>query len=414
MIQRVRGTEDILDTRLLNYLIHEMKKHVTSYNFSQIKTPILEHTKLFQHSLGEHTDVVSKEMFVFDPEDKKSICLRPEATASTIRACYENRIVHFPWKVFSHGPMFRRERPQKGRLRQFHQFNIETIGTTSVGNDAYFMFMLNQLFQEVLKIENFVLNINYLGSREDRATHKEKLVAFLTENQSSICKTCLERKESNTLRIFDCKNPDCQKLYQSAPKIIDCLSTTSQKEWETLQHQLQLLSVNFVIDPKLVRGLDYYNRTVYEFTSSELGAQSAFCAGGRYSLGKQVGAKENYDCIGAAIGLERMMIILESKQNQFNLEQPPALHVILPLSDEQDALALLVAVQLQQHNLATDIIFEKASMTNMMKKANRTGAKFAIVIGENEQEQGTLTVKNMQTGETNTIAQQEIVSILKT
>jgi histidyl-tRNA synthetase len=211
MIQRVRGTEDILDTRLLNFIIKQATKHVASYNFSHIKTPILEHTKLFQHSLGEHTDVVSKEMFVFDPDDKKSICLRPEATASTIRACHENRIVHFPWKVFSYGPMFRRERPQKGRLRQFHQFNVESIGTTSVGQDAYFMFMLNQLFEKIFKLENYVLNINYLGSPEDRAVHKEKLITFLTEHESEICKTCLERKETNTLRIFDCKKPRLPK-----------------------------------------------------------------------------------------------------------------------------------------------------------------------------------------------------------
>ncbi|MBX9830376.1 histidine--tRNA ligase [Candidatus Babeliales bacterium] len=413
MIARVRGTEDLLDLTLYNFIVGKTQEHFGRHNFNQISTPILENTQLFVHSLGTGTDVVSKEMYIIDGDQDNSICLRPEVTAATIRACFENRIDRFPWKVFNIGPMFRRERPQKGRLRQFHQISIEVIGTSAIGQDAQFIKMLDTLFSNVFKLENYALKINFLGCASDRATHKEKLIVFLNSLIDQICPTCIERKDKNTLRVFDCKNETCKNLYTKAPRLTDCLCSTCDQEWQTLQTLLQFTSVNYIIDTNLVRGLDYYNRTVFEFFSKDLGAQDTFCGGGRYSLGREVGAKEDYESIGAAMGIERLLLLLEPLQHQLALTQPPVLHVILPLANEQDALALLLANTLQQNKLATDIIFEKASMTNMLKKANRTGAKYVLVLGEQEQQDGTVTIKNMMTGQTETVKQAEAVNFLK-
>lgn len=413
MIARVRGTEDLLDLTLYNFIVGKTQEHFGRHNFNQISTPILEHTQLFVHSLGTSTDVVSKEMYIIDGDQENSICLRPEVTAATIRACFENHIDRFPWKVFNIGPMFRRERPQKGRLRQFHQISIEVIGTSAIGQDAQFIKMLDTLFSNVFKIENYALKINFLGCSSDRVTHKEKLIAFLNGLVDQICPTCIERKDKNTLRVFDCKNETCKSLYTQAPRLTDCLCTTCAQEWHTLQTLLQLTSVNYIIDTNLVRGLDYYNRTVFEFFSKDLGAQDTFCGGGRYSLGREVGAKQDYESIGAAMGIERLLLLLEPLQHQLALTQPPVLHVILPLANEQDALALLLANTLQQNKLATDIVFEKASMTNMLKKANRTGAKYVLILGEQEQLDGAVTIKNMMTGHTETVKQTEVINFLK-
>ena len=415
MISRVRGTEDILDLTLNNFCITTIKKHLALYNFSEIQTPILEYTNLFTHAIGEATDIVTKEMFIIDREKAdgdKSICLRPENTVSIIRACHENRIQHFPWKVFTHGPMFRYERPQKGRLRQFTQCSIEAIGTTNIAEDAHFIKMLDTLFSKEFSLNNYVIKINFLGSVEDRLVHKQALLTFLEQHENVICQTCQARKDKNILRIFDCKNPACIELYTKAPKLIDYLGEENKKEWETLQSLLQHLSVNTIIDNTLVRGLDYYYKTVFEFSSADLGAQNAFCGGGRYQLGKEVGAKENFPCIGVGIGIERLLMLLDNQRDKLPLPHQPALHVILSITEEQNELALFLAADLQNYGLATDIILEKASLSNMMKKANKLGASYVFIIGESEQQNGTVTIKNMQTGASVTIAQIEAANYL--
>lgn len=414
MINRVRGTEDILDLTLHNFVVNAAKKWFEQHNFGEIRTPILEHTKLFMHSLGEQTDVVSKQMFVFNAErGEDSICLRPEATAGVIRACFQNQVNRFPWKVFLYGPMFRYERPQKGRLRQFHQFNLEVIGSEAITQDAQFISMLDTFFNTICKLEQYALKINYLGCKNDRAAYKEKLLSYLSQYEAELCETCLIRKDTNTLRIFDCKNEVCQKFYQQAPKLLDALCTGCSGEWAQLQQLLALLSVTFTVDTHLVRGLDYYNRTVFEFSSTLLGAQSAFCGGGRYSLGSDVGAKEDYQSIGAGIGMERVLLLLEPLTSQLPLPEQKPLHVILPLTIEQDPMALLLAQECQHHGLSMDIIFEKASVTNMMKKANRLGARTVIIIGQDEQQNGTVSLKDMRAGQNVIIKQNEVATYLK-
>ena len=414
MITRVRGTEDFLDLTLHNFVLEQAKKHFASYNFSQIETPILEHTALFKRSLGATTDVVSKEMYTLTTESGDELCLRPEATAPTMRAFLEAKIDQTPWKVFSYGPMFRHERPQKGRWRQFSQINIEAIGTAAISQDAQTIAMLDRFFGETLQLEDYILKLNFLGTRDDRENYNKALHTFLENISDQLCKTCLVRKESNILRVLDCKNETCIKLYQNAPKITDNLSSESQAQWAQLQELLAQLSVSFVLDPKLVRGLDYYNKTVFEFASPLLGAQDAFCGGGRYdTLATEIGAKEDYRSIGSAIGMGRLLLLCEHISDKLMLPEKPALHMIVPMSEAQQPLALLLAYELLGKGLCTDVVLEGGSIKSMMRRANKQGAKWVLVLGEQELQDGTVALKNMVTGEQEVVKQTDVLKHLR-
>ena len=413
LFSRVRGTQDVLDLRLQNFVLDQVQKHFACHNFVQIEIPILEQTNLFIRSLGQETDVVTKEMYTFQTSTDESICLRPEATAGTMRAFLENSIEQRPWKVWSHGPMFRHERPQKGRWRQFSQINIEAIGSDAIAQDVAVIKMLDELFFNKFKLENYVLKLNFLGCSDDRQKHKKALVEYVDSVQDKICKTCLARKEKNLLRIFDCKEESCQKIYSDAPKLTGYLCSECNQEWEREQELLQMLSVNFIHEPRLVRGLDYYNKTVFEFTSRELGAQDAFCGGGRYELGEQLGAKEGFPSIGAAIGLGRLLMLIDLVKDKLILPQEPALHVIIPMATEQQPLALLLSETMQKNNLCVDVLLEQASMKSMMRKANKLGASYVLILGEDEQKDGTVSVKQMTTGKSEVIKQVDVVRYLK-
>jgi len=416
MISRVKGTRDYLDLTLFNFIIDQAKRHLAGYNFTEIATPILEPLDLFKHSLGLYTDVVSKEMFIIQPRETSTeqICLRPEVTAPTIRAFIENGIQITPWKVFSCGPMFRYERPQKGRYRQFHQINIEVVGTDSVAQDVQLITLLDRFFHEVLTLNNFTVLINYLGCRDDRAAYAQKLKNFLEGVKADkACTTCQERKEANIMRVFDCKSEVCQKVLKDAPKIADCLCQSCAAEWQQLQETLPLLSISATYDPTLVRGLDYYNKTVFEFVSGDLGAQNAFCGGGRYELGQALGAREPLPSLGVGIGIERLMLLLEPHINTLPLPQRPKLCAILPLSPEQQPLALIIADSLQANGLATDAMLDGASLKSMMRHANRIGATYALMVGEEEQKNGYVTVKSMVDGEQETVKQADLIAYLK-
>lgn len=411
MIQRIKGTQDNLDRTLWNFLITEIKKHLEKYNFSEIATPILEPVELFKRSLGLETDVISKEMYTVTADE--SICLRPEATASCMRAFINESVQQTPWKVFLWGPMFRHERPQKGRFREFHQINIEIIGSASIIQDVHCITMLDRFFHEILKLDTYALIINFLGCLKDRESYKKKLHAFLQANESSLCPNCLTRKERNIMRVFDCKNEQCQELYKKAPYLTDHLCGECEKEWQTLKQSLELMSVSYSHKPTLVRGLDYYDKTVFEFVSTELGAQNAFCGGGRYNaLAREIGAQEDYPAFGASIGIERILLLLEQKKDSLSLPTRPALHVIMPLSSEQHALALLIADELIARNICTDILLEGDSVKSMMRKANKLGAHYALLIGPDEQAQKVITVKQMMTGQEEKIQQHDLVPYL--
>lgn len=412
MITRVRGTEDILDLKLYNFMLGKIKQHLAVYNFNHIETPILEHTDLFVRSVGSETDIVTKEMYVMQTASGESLCLRPEGTASVIRAYIENRVETAPWKVFIHGPMFRHERPQKGRWRQFTQTSIEIINAPAIEHDVHLLKMLDTLFTNIFLLDNYILKLNFLGCPDDRKAHKQALLDFLNKHTDKICTTCQLRKEKNTLRVFDCKNENCKALYTKAPKVTDHLCSACDAEWKVLTSNLGMLSVSYVIEPTLVRGLDYYNKTVFEFSSPDLGAQNAFCGGGRYSLGKEMGAKEDLACVGLAIGMGRLMLLLEKNLQKLSMPQEPTLHAIIPFGKEQKPLALMLASQLQSKGLCCEVLIDDASISNMMKKANRMGAKYALIIGPDEQSQGTVSVKNMIKGEAVIMKQTEAAAYL--
>lgn len=419
MITRVKGTQDFLDLTLYHYIIERTRTHLMSHHFTEIMTPIIEHTELFQRSLGLATDVVSKEMFIIAPKGDATdvdaqIALRPEATAAIARAFVENGIQQTPWKVFTCGPMFRYERPQKGRYRQFHQVSIEMIGATSGAHDVHFITMLDRFFHERLTINNYALILNYLGCAADRALHRATLKAFLEKKGTGvICDLCTERSEKNIMRIFDCKNPTCQALYESAPHITDTLCAPCADEWQQIREQLELLSVSFVHKPTLVRGLDYYSKIVFEFVSNNLGAQNAFCAGGRYdSLISEVGGKQDQPSIGAAFGIERLMLMLEPLKNNLMLPQQPKLHMIMPLGAQQHAVALLLADMLQAHGFTIDVCLDGDSIKNMLRKANKLGAAYCLIIGDEEQQLNQVMVKNMMTGGGERVAQSGVIAYL--
>jgi len=416
MITRIKGTQDILDTQLHLFLISQLRTHLQKYDFTEIITPILEPTELFKRTVGSQTDIVAKEMYYVHAGDgSQDITLRPEITASMMRAFLQSGIQTTPWSVYTIGPAFRHERPQKGRYREFYQVNIETIGTSSPAYDAYFITMLERFFHERLGIENYALLINYLGCNKDREAYKKKLYAFLTKHEKQLCKTCLVRKEKNILRTLDCKNPQCRELFATAPHITDSLCTECEKEWNLIKQLLEELSVSYTVSPLLVRGLDYYSKIIFEFVDmSVLGAQNTFCAGGRYeTIATALSSKKDYPSIGAAMGIERMVLILKTIEDKLPLPVSPPLHVVLPLTQEQVPLSLLLADELQANDLCTTIYLEGASIKSMMRKANTAGAAFCIIIGPDEQAGRYVTVKNMKTGTEEKTPLAELITTLK-
>lgn len=408
MIRRVKGTQDLLDMSHFDAIVQKASEHFRGANFAHIETPLMEHHNLFLHSVGEHTDIVNKEMYTFSPNGKETLCLRPEGTAGTMRAFLENNVEQKPWQVFSCGPMFRHERPQKGRFRQFHQFNAEAIGISSIVDDVRFLSTLDDLFSRGMGLRDYVLSINFLGTPDDRTAHKNVLKSFLEKQKTDLCPTCKERMTTNILRVFDCKNEECQKRYQDAPVITDHLSDESQKNWNQLNELLDMLSTNRIHNPFLVRGLDYYHNTVFEFSSPLLGAQNAFCGGGQYDLTKQLGYKNPVAAIGCAIGMERLELLLEAAGNPLKIPSKKPLHAIIPAYSAQEPLALLAYQTLHRAGICCDII--SGGIKKGMKKANKAGASYVLIIGEEEQARESVLVKNMQSGNQDLVSHESLVS----
>jgi len=402
MLQRVPGTQDLLDLAPFNQLANLIRLHLERTGFTEIMTPLIEPTELFQRSLGTSTDVISKELYLVasthaTEEERAAICLRPEATASTMRAYLQNNVMEQPWSVFTIGPMFRHERPQKGRYRQFHQANLELINTKSIAQDARLIALLDQFFAETLRLEQYALLINFMGCPDDRAAYIEQLRPFIEARKERLCSTCHERTVTNILRVFDCKKEHCRAEYADAPQIARCLCEACAKEWQQLQTVLEQLSVSFTYQPALVRGLDYYEKTVFEFVSTGLGAQNAFCGGGRYNhLALEIGAKQDVPSVGAAMGMERLLLLAEQQLAAQRTQRP--LYLIVPTTPEQQTLALHIAHAIRSDRYDVEPLLEGSSVKNMLRSANKRGAKLCIIIGPDEQAVGEVTVKNMMTG----------------
>lgn len=413
MFPRVKGAADnFFEMAYWSGVRKKIEAHLKQYNFSEIDTPLLEHVSLFERGLGYETDVVSKQMFLIQSKNSNddTLCLRPEGTAGTMRAFLENQSnLQLPCRVFFCGSMFRYERPQKGRLREFHQMNMEVIGGASVLYDAQLIKMLQVLFTEKLNMSDYVLKINFLGQPADRKEYCTQLVATLTPSKDKLCEVCQIRLNSNPLRILDCKSQTCTTLALQAPKLHEFFSEETKTEWQLLRDTLQELAVTFVVDDQLVRGLDYYNKTVFEFVSVNLGAQNTFCGGGRYDgLAQQLGSKSAVPALGCAIGMERLLMVLEA--DKAALSEPVAsLACIIPLSVDQNKLALHLADFLIAHGKNTELLLDDQKIKNKMKRAHDLKASYVLILGDDEQKNNTVTIKNMITGAQEVIQQTELV-----
>lgn len=400
MITALRGMKDIIDDapkfeRILRVASGVAKK----YGFEFVKTPLLEETALFKRSVGESSDIVGKEMYQFIDKGGNDVCLRPEGTAGVVRAFVEKKLdkAGLAQKFFYHGAMFRYERPQKGRLRQFHQFGCESFGESSVYEDAQMILLVSEIFGE-LGI-GFGLQINSLGCKECMPAYRQKLVAFLA-NQSEICDDCKRRCATNPIRVLDCKNENCQKIYENAPLMADHLCASCQNDFEKLK--ILLKDIGFTHNKKLVRGLDYYNKTAFEFVSSEIGAQSAIAGGGRYdTLIEQIGGKPT-PAVGFAIGIERIYDLVE-------IEEPKRNGFVVGALEESCLHTAFELAQKLRANQKVSFINEPKSLKNLLKNADRQNAEFCAVIGENEQKSGTIWVKNLADTKEFVVAQDELI-----
>lgn len=386
---------DILPSEMPKWLRVEAfaRSHFALYGYAEIRTPIVEETALFQRSVGEETDIVKKEMYTFADRDETSLCLRPEATASTIRAAIEHHLIdpNAPeLKVFYIGPMYRRERPQKGRFRQFYQIGVENFGSDFPLADAEVIEMTASLLRK-LGVEGWSLNLNSLGKGDERKKYETALRQFLERNKKDFCNDCRERIDRNPLRVLDCKNETCQKLASGHPSILDFLGTESRDHFATVQKTLTTAGIPFKVDPTIVRGLDYYQRTVFEFTSDKIGAKSAIAAGGRYdSLVKDLGGPD-IPGTGLAIGMERLLMLcpevaVSAEKRVF----------IAALGEKARETASGLAREIRAAGIPCEMEYAEKSLKSQLRKADKGGFPYVVILGDEELKRGEVQLKDFR------------------
>lgn len=413
-IQAIRGMNDILPDYSFKWewLEDEVRRHLKQFGYQNLRTPILESTDLFVRSIGEVTDIVEKEMYTFlDGLNGESLTLRPEGTASSVRAAIEHNMTYNgPRRVYYFGPMFRHERPQKGRFRQFHQIGVEAFGFEGPDVDAEHCLLASELWKAFgLDSANIKLEINSLGSLEDRKKYKESLVLFLQERRHLLDDDSLRRIDKNPLRILDSKNKATQEAIASAPKLLDSLSVESLSKYEHFKKILSNNGINFEENPNLVRGLDYYNDVVYEWKTDRLGSQGTICAGGRYDgLAEQIGGKRIPSC-GFALGVERLLDLIEEAGVDIPEESPDV--YLVSFGENVESWTWHVAKELRQHQLRVILHCGGGSIKNQMKKANSSKAKFAVIIGDAEEQGQSVTLKDMHGNDSRDSSQQQTMSL---
>lgn len=398
-IQAVRGMNDILpaDAAIWEFFEDTVRDWLRAYGYTQIRTPIVESTDLFVRSIGEVTDIVEKEMYSFEDRlNGERLTMRPEGTASCVRAVIEHNLLYnAPQRLWYMGPMFRHERPQKGRYRQFHQVGVESLGFDGPDMDAEHIIMTARLWK-LLGLQDVALEINTLGSAEARARYRSRLIAYFEQHAELLDEDAKRRLHSNPLRILDTKNPAMQAMVEAAPRLMDDLDEPSRLHFEQLQAMLTAAGIAFRINPRLVRGLDYYNATVFEWVTTRLGAQGTVCAGGRYdTLIEQIGGKPAPAC-GYAMGVERLLALLQDQAFQAPVMAPDA--YILHLGEAADRMAPQVAESLRDTGLSVVLHCGGGSFKSQMKKADSSQARFAIIIGDDEVASGEVSVKPLRGG----------------
>lgn len=399
-IQAIRGMNDCLPTEsgLWQYVESTIRQVVASYGYQEIRTPIVESTDLFKRSIGEVTDIVEKEMYTFEDRNSDSLSLRPEGTACVVRAGNEHGLLYNQQqRLWYMGQMFRHERPQKGRYRQFHQFGVEVFGLAGPDIDAEVILLSARLWKKFGISQNVTLEINSLGSAEARVSYKEQLVAFLKTRESELDEDSLRRLKTNPLRVLDSKNPQVQNAVKDAPKLIDCLDEESAKHFQGLCERLDNLGIKYRVNPALVRGLDYYNRTVFEWVTDSLGSQGTVCAGGRYDgLVEQLGGKPTQG-VGFAMGLERLVLMLQTLELDKNVVSVVDIYVTamdesVELYARQVSETLRDAIpQIKLMNHCGGGNFKK-----QMKRADQSGASIAFIIGQDEMTSQQVAIKYLR------------------
>lgn len=392
MISALRGMKDVLPPQsgLYERIIKICEEVAKNYGYEFVLSPHLEQTALFRRSVGESSDIVGKEMYQFEDKGGNDVCLRPEGTAGVVRAFIEAKFDRAGGvrKYFYHGSMFRYERPQKGRLREFHQFGCECFGEPSVYEDASVILMINEIFSR-LGIKTKLL-INSLGDAASMGAYRQKLVKFLDAHESQICEDCKRRKLTNPIRVLDCKVESCQKIYENAPLIIGSLNDECAGEFKKLQEILSDNGVEFEIDPKLVRGLDYYCKTAFEFVSSEIGAKSAVAGGGRYDrLVEYLGGKASYG-VGFAMGIERIMEILGGRENQ---SARNGVYIGAMDADGLDAV-YKIAINLRK-SIPVLVSYEPKKLQKHLNAADNANARICLCVGEDELKSGKIWLKDL-------------------
>lgn len=414
-IQAVRGMNDILPSESYQweYVESVLRDLLFQYGYQHIRTPLLEQTPLFVRSIGEVTDIVEKEMYTFeDSLNGESLTLRPEGTASTLRAVVEHNLLYnATQRLWYQGPMFRHERPQKGRYRQFHQTGVEALGFDGPDIDAEMILMIADLWRRLGLADCVELQINTLGNKEERAAHRVALIAYLEKHVDMLDEDGKRRLYTNPLRVLDTKNPDLQDMCNAAPQLYDYLGEASRAHYEGWKKMIAGAGIRYVENPRLVRGLDYYNLSVFEWVTTELGAQGTICAGGRYDgLIEELGGKPTPG-IGFGIGMERVLLLLQEKKLI-----PPARTVDVFLVQQGEGAplyALTLAKALREAGVSVLQHAGEASFKSQMKKADASGAAFAVIVGENEMAEGTAIVKPLRVdAEQRTVARDAVAAAI--
>ncbi|EFB71909.1 histidine--tRNA ligase, partial [Providencia rustigianii DSM 4541] len=414
-IQAIRGMNDYLpaDTRVWQKIEATLKNILQGYGFSEIRTPIVEQTPLFRRAIGEVTDVVEKEMYTFNDRNEESLTLRPENTAGCVRAGIEHGLLYNQeQRLWYLGPMFRYERPQKGRYRQFHQLGAEVFGLAGPDIDAEVILMTARWWRALGISEHVTLELNSIGSLEARANYRDALVAFLEQHKDKLDEDCKRRMYSNPLRVLDSKNKDVQALLNDAPALFDYLDDESREHFDGLCKLLDNAGIQYRVNQRLVRGLDYYNRTVFEWVTTALGSQGTVCAGGRYDgLVEQLGGRAT-PAVGFAMGMERMVLLVQEVNPEFTADNSVADVYLASFGDNSQQAALLVAEKVR------DALPTLRLMTNhgggnfkkQLARADKQGAKLALILGEDEIQNSQVTLKDLRTGTQETISQQLMAS----
>jgi histidyl-tRNA synthetase len=417
-IQAIRGMNAFLpaDTAIWQRIEGTLKQVLASYGYSEIRLPIVEHTPLFSRAIGEVTDVVEKEMYTFEDRNGESLTLRPEGTAGCVRAGIEHGLLYNQeqrlWYV---GPMFRYERPQKGRYRQFHQMGVEVFGLQGPDVDAELIMMTARWWKALGIADHVELELNSIGSLAARADYRSALVAFLEQHQDVLDEDCKRRMYTNPLRVLDSKNPEIQALLNDAPTLGEFLDEESRAHFTGLCALLDDAGIRYRVNQRLVRGLDYYNRTVFEWVTSSLGSQGTVCGGGRYDgLVEQLGGRAT-PAVGFAMGLERLVLLVQAVNPEFEPTRVVDVYVIASGQGVQSA-AMQLAETLRDANPALKLMtnFGGGNFKKQFARADKWGARIALVLGEDEVKAGQVVIKDLRTGDQQTLAQQDAAATLQT